>query len=319
LHHIDARGVHPMMWYDPPVSAHKAGFVALSGRPNAGKSTLLNALLGSRLSIVSPKPQTTRHRVLGILDGDGFQACLLDTPGLIDKPEDDLQKALRVEAVRAVREDADLIVALVDAVEADPAKAAAEAPPVRQGAPVILVLNKCDRIKDEGRLKALEDAYSAVLRPVKVLRLSALKGAGVPELKAELLARLPEGEPFYDKGQLSDRWERFFAAELVREQVFDLYHDEIPHATAVVVDRFQETPGRPDAVFATLYVERDGQKGILIGKGGQDLKRLTERSAGRLADFLGRPVELEIWIKVRKNWRKDPLSLREFGYLERER
>jgi GTPase len=300
------------------VSAHKAGFVALAGRPNAGKSTLLNALLKTRLSIVSSKPQTTRHRVLGILDGEGFQACLIDTPGLIDAPDDQLQKSLRVEAVRAVREDADLIVALVDATGADPAKAAAEAPPVREGAPVLLVLNKCDRPLKEERLKALEDAYSAVLKPVKVLRLSALKGDGVQALKDEILARLPEGEPFYEKGQLTDRWERFFAAEIVREQVFELYHEEIPHATAVVVDAFREEPGRPDRVYATLFVERDGQKGILIGKAGKDLHRLTERAQAMIEKFLGRPVELELWIKVRKNWRKDPKALREFGYLERE-
>jgi len=292
---------------------HHAGFVALAGLPNAGKSTLLNSLLKFKLSIVSPKPQTTRHRILGILEGEGFQACFLDTPGLLSEAKDPLQKALRVEASRALREDADLIVYLVDAAEADPAKA--EAPALRDGAPVLLVLNKCDRPASEERLKALEAAYAERLKPAKVLRISALKGQGVEELKAEILARLPENPPFYEKGQLSDRWERFFASEIVREQVFDLYHDEIPHATAVVVDTFREHgQGRPDEVFATLYVERDGQKGILIGKGGQDLKRLTDRARAALENFLGRDVELEIWVKVRKDWRKDPRALKEFGY-----
>ncbi len=202
---------------------------------------------------------------------------------------------------------------MVDAAEADPGTV--ESTPVRTDTPVLLVLNKCDRVVAEARLQALEAAYSAALKPQKVLRISALKGAGVEELKAEILARLPENPAFYEKGHLSDRWERFFAAEIVREQVFSLYHDEIPHATAVVVDAFREIPGRPDEVFATLYVERDGQKGILIGKGGKDLHRLTERAQAALESFLDRPVQLEIWIKVRKDWRKDERSLQEFGYI----
>lgn len=292
---------------------HKAGFVALAGRPNVGKSTLMNALLKFKLSIVSHKPQTTRHRILGLLEGEDFQACFLDTPGLIDEPADHLQKSLRVETSRAIREDADLIVYMVDAVEANPEKVGDTH--VRPGTPLLLVVNKCDRDVPETRLAAIEKAYSAALSPDKVFRISALKGQGVEELKAAIIARLPESEAFYEKGQLSDRWERFFAGEIVREQVFDLYHDEIPHAVAVVVETFREHEGgRPDDVFATLYVERDGQKGILIGKAGKDLHRLTERSQAMLEAFLGRKVNLELWIKVRKDWRKDPRSLKEFGY-----
>lgn len=304
-----------MKCYDARVKTpHKAGFVALAGLPNAGKSTLLNSLLKFKLSIVSRKPQTTRHRVLGILEGEGFQACFLDTPGLIDKPSDRLQKSLRVEACRAIREDADIVVYMVDAAEADPT--AVGGSPLKAGVPCLLVLNKCDRQVAAGRIDALEAAYAAVLHPDKVLRISALKGAGVEELKTEILSRLPEGPPFYDKGQLSDRWERFFASEIVREQVFELYHDEIPHATAVVVETFREhaKKNEPDEVFATLYVERDGQKGIIIGKGGKDLHRLTDHSRAALENFLGRPVTLELWVKVRKDWRKDPKSLEEFGY-----
>jgi GTP-binding protein Era len=293
-------------------ATHKAGFVALAGPPNVGKSTLMNALLKFKLSIVSHKPQTTRHKLLGILEGEGFQACFLDTPGLIDQPADPLQKALRHESSRAIRDDADLVVYMVDVAEADPAKV--ESTPLRAGTPVLLVLNKCDRVVSEARVNAIEAAYAAALKPEKIFRISALKGDGVEGLKQEIVARLPESPAFYEKGHLSDRWERFFAAEIVREQVFGLYHDEIPHATAVVVETFKENQGRPDEVYATLYVERDGQKGILIGKGGQDLKRLTERSQAGLENFLGRPVHLEIWIKVRKDWRKDDRSLQEFGY-----
>jgi GTP-binding protein Era len=273
----------------------------------------MNSLLKFKLSIVSHKPQTTRHRILGILEGPEFQACFLDTPGLIDEPSDHLQKSLRVESSRAIREDADLIVYMVDAVEANPEKVGDTH--VRPGTPLLLVINKCDRDVADTKLAAIEKAYSAVLNPDKVFRISALKGQGVEELKAEIVSRLPESEAFYEKGQLSDRWERFFAGEIVREQVFDLYHDEIPHAVAVVVETFREHEGgKPDDVFATLYVERDGQKGIIIGKAGKDLHRLTERSQAMLEAFLGRKVNLELWIKVRKDWRKDPRSLKEFGY-----
>jgi GTP-binding protein Era len=292
---------------------HKAGFVALAGPPNVGKSTLMNSLLKFKLSIVSHKPQTTRHKLLGILEGEGFQACFLDTPGLIDMPSDSLQKALRQESSRAIRDDADLVVYMVDVAEADPKKV--ESTPLRTGTPVLLVLNKCDRVVSDARVAAIEAAYAKALNPQKIFRISALKGAGVEDLKTEIVSRLPESPAFYDKGNLSDRWERFFASEIVREQVFGLYHDEIPHATAVVVETFKENQGRPDDVFATLYVERDGQKGILIGKGGQDLKRLTERAQAGLENFLGRQVNLEIWIKVRKDWRKDERSLKEFGYI----
>jgi GTP-binding protein Era len=291
---------------------HKAGFVALAGRPNVGKSTLLNSLLKFKLSIVSHKPQTTRHRLLGILHGEGFQACFLDTPGLIDQPSDPLQKALRAQSTSAVRDDADLVVYMVDVADCDPTKV--ESTPMREGTPILLVLNKCDRVASEEKLAAIEAAYTTALKPEKTFRISALKGDGVEALKAEIIAKLPESPAFYEKGHLSDRWERFFASEIVREQVFDLYHEEIPHATAVVVETFRENQGKPDEVYANLYVERDGQKGILIGKAGKDLKRLTDRSQAALENFLGRPVHLEIWIKVCKDWCKDPRSLKEFGY-----
>lgn len=294
---------------------HKAGFVALTGRPNAGKSTLMNALLKFKFSIVSSKPQTTRHRILGIHEGEGYQACFLDTPGLINDPKDPLQKTLRVESSRAMREDADVVVWMVDATDAKPEDAAPLF--VSEGVPVFLVLNKCDVPLPAGKIDALEAAFTAAVKPAAVFRLSALKKQGVEELKAAILARLPESPPLYEKGHLSDRWERFFAAEIVREQVFELYHDEIPHATAVVVEAFRDGKGKTDQVFATLFVERDGQKGIIIGKGGKDLNRLVEHASAALADFLGRRVELEVWVKVRKDWRKDPRSLKEFGYMER--
>ncbi len=294
----------------------KAGFVSLLGRPNAGKSTLTNALLGSKLSIVSSKPQTTRHAILTIVEGEGYQICLLDTPGLIQKPADPLQQALRKAAKRAAQDDADVVVLLVEPQMPDPESLAELGALNRGGVPVILALNKIDLPAPAGLHDRIVAAYSDAVKPAAVVRLSALKKQGVDELKRELLARLPESPPFYEPGQLSDRWERFFAAELIREQVFNLYGEEIPHATAVVIEQYRELEGRPDEVMATLYVERDGQKGILIGDKGRALHNLQARSEAAISSLVGRPVELELWIKVRKNWRKDPKSLKEFGYLE---
>lgn len=292
----------------------KAGFVVLLGRPNAGKSTLMNALLGSKLSIVSPQPQTTRHKILGILDREGSQVCFLDTPGVVPDPSDPLQHALRKTAAISAKEDPDILVLLVEPKKPDE-KTVKELASLAKGPnPVILAINKVDLPSSEGAHDSVEKAYVEAVKPAAVVRISALKKQGLDRLLAEIDARLPHNPPFYEQGQLSDRWERFFASEIIREQLFSLYSEEIPHAVAVVIDQYQEGKQFGDLIRATLYVERDGQKGILLGKGGQALRRLKDRSMGALENFLGRQVELDLWIKVRKNWRKDPKSLAEFGY-----
>lgn len=291
---------------------HKAGFIVFAGKPNCGKSTLLNSLLGFKLSIVSPKPQTTRQRILGIWSGPDFQACLLDTPGILAVANTDLERMLRSESTRAMREDADVVVYMIDAMAQD--IATLEAPPIAAGAPLIVAINKVDIPAAQARLPTLEAACAEKLKPKKIFRISALKGEGVQEFKSELVGLLPVGEAFYDKGQISDRWEKFFAAEIIREKVFELYEQEVPHATAVVVEAFREPAKGPREIFATLFVETDGQKGIIIGAGGQGLKRIRERSEAALETFLKHEVKLELWVKVRKNWRKDPKSLNEFGY-----
>lgn len=296
------------------MSAFKSGFVVLLGRPNAGKSTLMNALLGSKLSIVSPQPQTTRHKILGILDKDDAQICFLDTPGIVPDPSDPLQTALRRAAVQSAKEDPDVLVLLVEPKKPDEKTVAELAQLAKGGRPVILAINKIDVAEAAPHHDAVERLYKEAIHPVSVHRISALKKVGLDALLADILARLPEGEPFYEKGQLSDRWERFFAEEIVREQLFAQYSQEIPHATAVLIDQFLE--GKPDVVRATLYVERDGQKGILLGKQGQALRKLQQRAEAAISGFTGRPTQLDLWIKVRKNWRKDPRSLKEFGYLD---
>ncbi len=291
---------------------HKAGFVVLLGKPNAGKSTLLNALLKSKLSIVSPKPQTTRHRILGILDGDGFQACLVDTPGLIEDPKDPLQNCLRRQAMGAAHEDPDVMVLVAEPVRPSEKLLAELSSLNRSGKPLLLALNKTDLSGDhEGILRA----YSEAVKPAASFQVSALKGQGVDDLLKKIVELLPDSPAFYEPGQYTDRYERFFASELIREAVFDLYSEEVPHAAAVVIERFREVPDGPDQINAVLYVERDTQKAIIIGKGGKALRKLQDQAHQAIADFLGRPAELEIWVKVRKNWRKDPRSLKEFGYL----
>ncbi|MBI3551681.1 MAG: GTPase Era [Elusimicrobia bacterium] len=296
-------------------AAFKAGFVAIVGRPNAGKSTLINALLKQKLSIVSSKPQTTRHKILGIVDGDGWQLCLLDTPGLLTETHDDLQKALRTTAKRTAHDDADAVILLVEPAHPDEKTLLEFSSLLRSGPPVILALNKIDLPASPGKHDAIVKAFEDAIKPAAVVRISALKKTGVDELLSRLVALLPDSpEPLYEQGRLSDRWERFFAAELIREQVFELFGEEIPHATAVVIEDFREKPGKPDDISALLYVERDGQKGILVGNKGKALAELRDRSRQAIEEFLGRRADLQLWVKVRKNWRKDPAALKEFGY-----
>jgi GTP-binding protein Era len=291
---------------------HRAGFVSLLGRPNAGKSTLLNALLGQKISIVSPKPQTTRHKLLAILNGEDFQLCMLDTPGWLDNAQDNLQKALIHSARSAARDDADVLLLVVEPGAPKEEELAALKRLLREGTPLVLVLNKTD-LASAAQKEAVKTAYAA-LAPVGIYAVSALKGDGVKALRDALIALLPESPAFYDKTQASDRWERFFVAELVRETIFNLYHEEIPHACAVEVEEFKERPGKKDSIRVIIYVERAGQKGIILGKKGMGIRKLTEESLSRIENFLGRKAELEIWIKVRANWRKDTSAVHELGY-----
>ncbi|MBI4424407.1 MAG: GTPase Era [Elusimicrobia bacterium] len=295
-----------------PKPGFKAGYVALVGRPNAGKSTLLNALLKQKLSIVSPLPQTTRHKVLGILSAEDYQACFLDTPGLLDAAKDGLQESLRRAARAASRDDAEVLV-LVTEPRVPSAEELAALQGLRRGrAPLLVAVNKTDLVQDPARLEAAARAYAEGLSAAQTHLISALQGQGVERLLAAILALLPESPPYYGSGQVSDRWERFFAAELIREKIFELYRDEVPHACAVAIEDYQE--GSKDRLSATVFVEREPQKGILIGSGGSAIRRLTEESRKAIAAFVGRPVAVDLRIKVRRNWRRDPRALREFGY-----
>lgn len=292
--------------------AFRAGFVAIAGRPNAGKSTLLNAFLRRKLSIVSPVPQTTRHKILGILNGKDHQACFLDTPGLLDAAKDGLQAALIRTARIASRDDCDLLVVVVEAHSPGEAELAALQRLARGDRPLILAVNKSDLVADASALQTWAKAYDGALKPAELHVISALHRNGVDHLLSAIVARLPENPAYYDTDQVSDRWERFFASEIIRERIFEQYYDEVPHACAVEISDFKE--GGPDRISAIVFVEREPQKGILIGSKGASIRELTKASEKALREFLGRGVALELRVKVKPNWRRDPQALTQFGY-----
>ena len=292
---------------------HRSGFVALVGKPNVGKSTLLNAWLETRLAPVSPKPQTTRHVLLGILTRPDAQIIFLDTPG-IHRPRTKLGDYM-VESAKRTLSDVDLVLFMVDASH----------PPTRadegvarlldglDGTPVLLAMNKSDLVSAEDR-----DSRAAAFQALGVFRdapyISALTGENLDALLARILTHLPLGPRFYPKDQVSDEYERFIAAELIREQAMRLLSEEVPHALAVAVLEFKERPNGTVYIEANLFTEKESQKGIVIGRQGTMLKRIGQDARVALEEFLGRKVYLDLWVKVRKNWRRDERQLKELGY-----
>jgi len=298
------------------VQTSRAGFVALVGRPNAGKSTLLNALLGQKLSIVSNKPQTTRHRVAGILTEPGYQVVFIDTPGMIE-PKYLLQNAM-MKMVQSALRDADIVVRLVDAsddsaLRPDPGE---EALLAHLKAPVLLVLNKAD-VASADRMRTIAERSAAGPHPpLRVLQISALNKTGLDILRDEIVSRLPVHPAYYPDESVSDRDERFFVAEIIREKVFECYREEIPYSTTVRILAFEEKAGRKDRIEAEICVERDSQKGILIGGKGAALKKVGQLARKDIEELLGRPVFLELRVKVREKWRDSSVWLKRLGYTE---
>ena len=282
----------------------RSGIVTVVGKPNVGKSTLLNRIVGQKLSITSPKPQSTRDRIVGIFTTSEAQMVLLDTPGLLD-PKYPLQEAMRGTAVRAL-EEADVIVYLADATEGEP-PSLVEAAQLEKpaSAPVIVAMNKADALSSPGReqLAAKSD----------VTLISALTGEGIPELMERLTRHLPESPFLYPEDEISTQPVRFFVAELVRETVLEQLHDEVPYAVAVQIEEYRE--GRsPLYIRAVIYVERDSQKAIIIGNKGSQIKKIGESARKKIETFTGEQVYLDLWVKVLANWRKNPGSLSRFGY-----
>jgi GTP-binding protein Era len=302
----------------------RSGFVAIVGKPNVGKSTLLNALLGQRISIVSAKPQTTRDRLLGILTSETAQVIFIDTPG-IHAPKNSLGEFMVTTAATAIGE-ADVIVFMVDVTEMPDQNDRRIAEALRDRSTtrsVILALNKMDNLIAPDRMKAHVEAYWSLAptapdqeppAPWDWIMLSATRGDNRQELLDKIVAALPAGPLYYPEDQITDKQERDIAAELIREQVLLHLRQEVPHSVAVVVDQFDERKNGDVHIAATIYVERDSQKGILIGSGGQMLKQISADARHSIQRLLDCKVYLEVWVKVRKNWREDEREVRRMGY-----
>ena len=295
----------------------KSGFAVLAGLPNAGKSTLLNQLAGGLLSAVTHKPQTTRQNILAISEGENYQIVFVDTPGFLT-PKYKLQQTMADCVDRAVQEEADVVLFMLDATAdyADNAKLIAKLKKVF--CPIFLVLNKIDLVKDKAALAALEEQAKKELPIKQVFHISAAKGIGIDALKKAVADVLPVSPAYFPAGQWTDRWERFYAAEFIREQIFLLYQQEIPYSTYVEVEKFTENLGDKNFIRANIHVERESQKPIIIGKGGSSIKQLRERSQKRIEEFLGRKYRVELNVVVSPDWRNNKAKLEEFGYIDKD-
>jgi GTP-binding protein Era len=298
--------------------SYRAGYVALVGEPNVGKSTLLNALLGQKLSIVTPKPQTTRHKIAGILTKENFQIVFLDTPGLIE-PKYALQEVMMAFANDAIR-DADIVVLLVDASShgaADSLKSwRGVGRKLEQGGdkPIFLLLNKIDLVKKHEILPIIQSA-SEIYPFKEIIPVSALTGENLDDLEKTIVKYLPEGKAFYPEDYVSDRDERFFVSELVREEMFKAFKEEVPYSTTVEIEEFRESDDvRKTYIRAVIYVEKESQKGIIIGKNGAALKQIGQNSRKQIEEMIGHEVFLELFVKVRGGWRNNKKTLSQLGY-----
>jgi len=292
-----------------------AGYVTIIGNPNVGKSTLMNALVGQKISIVTPKPQTTRHKVLGILTGIDHQVIFLDTPGLL-KPKYLLHEAMMNFAHAAI-DDADLVLFMIEANhphmghEAEQDVAFQTLTGLKKT--TYLVINKMDLIAKQDALPII--AYYSEKHSFKeIFPISALNSQGTEELLRSITKDLPEHPPYYPSDIVSEQTERFFVSEMIRGRVFEQFRDEIPYSTAVEIIEFNEREGKKDLIIAEIYVERESQKGILIGKGGRALKEIGEEARKDIEGFLDRPVFLDLHVKVREKWREKEAWLKRLGY-----
>ena len=299
----------------PPTSASeqpRVGYVALAGRPNAGKSTLFNAFLGQRLSIVTAKPQTTRSRILGILTRPQSQIIFLDTPGLLDASYK-LHETMASQIDQAARQ-ADLVLLLFDASHPKDRSALVKHFLERARVPVLAVLNKIDLVQP-AQLDALQKSLADEFGITSPIPVSALRGDGLGKLLPRLEAQLPCGPKLYPDDMVAEQPERFFAAERIREVAFEHLEDELPYAINIHIEEFRERPGHKTYIRAIIYVGRESQKGIVIGKKGMRLRSIGRQARTALEELLDAPVYVELWVKVRPDWRNKERDLREFGYL----
>ncbi len=292
----------------------KSGFVNIIGNPNVGKSTLMNRLVGERISIITSKAQTTRHRIMGIVNGDDFQIVYSDTPGIL-RPGYKLQESM-MRSVRGAVQDADVILYVTDTVEAGLTDRNAEViENIRaSGIPTIVIINKIDLSTPEA-VGTMVARWESLLPDAQVVAASALLGFNTGGLLGRVLELLPEGDPYYDRDALTDRSLRFFASEIIREKILLTYSKEVPYSVEVVIEEYREEPAI-DRIRAVIHVARASQKGIIIGHKGAALKRVGTAARRDLEDFLGKKVFLEIFVKVADGWRDSDAALRRFGYEE---
>ena len=289
---------------------HKSGFVNIIGKPNVGKSTLMNALVGEKLSIITSKAQTTRHRIMGIVSGEDFQIVYSDTPGIL-KPSYKLQESMMKFVTGAVA-DADVILYVTDTVERGE-RSAGIIDRIRQsGVPAIVVINKIDLTTPEA-LETLVDKWQGELPEARIVPTSAKENFNIEGLFKTILDLLPEGPAFYPKDTLTDKTLRFFASEIIREKILRFYDKEIPYCCEIEIESYKEEPAI-DRIAATIYVARDSQKGILIGHKGEKLKRVGQAAREDMEQFLGKKVFLQLFVKVNDDWRNNERQLRRFGY-----
>ena len=289
---------------------HKSGFVNIIGNPNVGKSTLMNALVGEKLSIITSKAQTTRHRIMGIVSSEDFQIVYTDTPGIL-KPSYKLQESMMKFVTGAVA-DADVILYVTDTVERGE-RSAEIIDRIRQsGVPAIVVINKIDLTTPEA-LEALVDKWQGELPEARIVPASAKENFNIEGLFKTILDLLPEGPAFYPKDTLTDKTLRFFASEIIREKILRFYDKEIPYCCEIEIESYKEEPAI-DRIAATIYVARDSQKGILIGHKGEKLKRVGQAAREDMEQFLGKKVFLQLFVKVNDDWRNNERQLRRFGY-----
>jgi len=289
---------------------HRSGFVNILGNPNVGKSTIMNALVGEKLSIITSKAQTTRHRIMGIVNGNDFQIVYSDTPGIIS-PKYTLQKAM-MSFVKIALSDADVILYVAD-VKENPYAEREYAGKIREsGIPVIVAVNKID-LSNQDDLERITGFWEGMFPGSPVIPVSGLNKFNLDTLLNAILSRLPEGEPFFPKDQLTDKYERFFASEILREKILLNYKKEVPYSVEVEIESFKEEP-KIIRIRALIHVVRDSQKGILIGHKGAMLKKTGTEARHDMESFFGKKIFLELYVKVTKDWREKPAMLKRFGY-----
>lgn len=292
---------------------HRAGFVNIVGNPNVGKSTLMNRLVGERLSIITSKAQTTRHRIMGIVNTPEYQIVYSDTPGVL-KPKYKLQQSM-LEFSEGALTDADVLLYVTDVVE-EPEKNKDFLDRVaKENVPVLLVINKIDLLKGQGELELLVNKWKERLPKAEIFPTSATEDFNVDNLQRRIIELLPPSPPFFGKDALTDKPARFFVTETIREKLLQGYDKEIPYSAEVIVEKFEEKENSIH-IMAVIYVERDSQKGIIIGKGGAKIKKVGIQARQDIERFFGKRVYLELFVKVEKDWRNRENKLKEFGYMD---